>query len=109
MKKEELPLSHKNNSDILNNDDPDFFAPYSVPAGPRKSKTRGRGGLNNRKKELEEGEKEMEMEISKGEWWLWIGWPSSGHVRSFPERGGSVSWSRPGTLCGATVRVSVSE
>lgn len=46
------------------------------------------GGKKQQKKKLEEGEKEMEMEISKGEWWLWIGWPSSGHVRSFPERGG---------------------
>lgn len=27
LKEEELPLSHENNGDILNNDDPDFFAP----------------------------------------------------------------------------------
>lgn len=27
LREEELPLSHKNNGDIINNDDPDLFAP----------------------------------------------------------------------------------
>ncbi len=42
LKEEELPLSHENNGDILNNDDPDFALLPSVPSGPRNSKTKER-------------------------------------------------------------------
>lgn len=63
LKEEELPLSHKNNSDILNNDDPDFFAPYSVPPGPRKSKTRGK--KNNRKKSWRKERKKWRWRSAK--------------------------------------------
>lgn len=38
MKEEELPLSHKNNGDIINNDDIDLSLLPSVPPGPRNSK-----------------------------------------------------------------------
>lgn len=41
LKEEELPLSHENNVDILNNDDPDFLL-RSVPSGSRNSKTKER-------------------------------------------------------------------
>lgn len=85
----------------------------SVPSGPRNSKNKGekkRFKRKNGNRKRARGRRERNGDdVSKGEWWLWIGWPSSGHVRSFPERGGSVSWSKPGTLCGATVWVSVSD
>lgn len=66
LKEEELPLSHKNNGDIINNDDTDLSLLPSVPPGPRNSKKEKRSRKKKaREKGLEEGEKEMEMESAK--------------------------------------------
>lgn len=74
MKEEELPLSHKDNDDI-NNDNSDCSPPSQAPETKtgkyfflKRSKGPGKKGI-------EEGEKEMENGISEGERWFRIGWP----------------------------------
>lgn len=76
MKEEELPLSHKNNGDIINNDDTDLSLLPSVPPGPRNSKKEKRSRKKGKRKGTR-GRRERNGDgVSKGEWWVWIGWPN---------------------------------
>lgn len=74
MKEEELPLSHKDNEDI-NNDNPDCSAPSILSGSKNKNQKKQKKIKRGRKKGIEEGEKEMENGISEGERWFRIGWP----------------------------------
>lgn len=85
MKEEELPLSHEDNDDIINNDNPDCSAASVCRRGSRnkqrKEKEKERTNAE-RKIKGEEGRKRGRGRrerngdgVSEGGWWFRIGWP----------------------------------